>query len=124
MLTKALLFLSIAMMMGLVAQAQQADEQIVWSKAGQLPQKSEQKPHAGLAGAFVGIHNDILLMAGGATFPDKMPWEGGKKVFYNEIFAFKQTKNGLENLPNSVQLLPITVSMLNGDPKLTQTTGY
>lgn len=104
MLMKALFFLSVAMMIGLVTQAQQTDEQIVWSKVGQLPQNSGQKPHSGLAGAFVGIHNNIMLMAGGATFPGKMPWEGGKKVFYNEIFAFKQTKNGLENLPNSTQL--------------------
>lgn len=41
----------------------------------------------GYAGPLVGITNNILVVAGGANFPDKMPWAGGAKKYYNRIFV-------------------------------------
>ncbi len=42
----------------------------------------------GFAGAFAGIHNGHLLAAGGANFPDGvMPWDGGTKVWHDELLA-------------------------------------
>ncbi len=41
----------------------------------------------GMAGLIAGAHGGVLLAAGGANFPDRMPWEGGKKVYYDEIFV-------------------------------------
>jgi len=42
----------------------------------------------GFAGAFAGVHNDYLLPGGGANFPDGvMPWNGGKKVWHDRVFA-------------------------------------
>jgi N-acetylneuraminic acid mutarotase len=41
----------------------------------------------GVAGAIAGAHHGVLIAAGGANFPGKMPWEGGKKVYYDEIFV-------------------------------------
>ena len=41
----------------------------------------------GFAGAFAGTSKDHLLVAGGANFPDKPPWEDGKKVWHDRIFA-------------------------------------
>ena len=41
----------------------------------------------GYAGPVIGIHNDKLLIAGGANFPDAMPWMGGKKQYYKEAFV-------------------------------------
>ena len=41
----------------------------------------------GVAGVIAGVHNGVLIAAGGANFPDKMPWEGGVKVYYDEIFV-------------------------------------
>ncbi|MBR90601.1 MAG: galactose oxidase, partial [Verrucomicrobiales bacterium] len=32
------------------------------------------KDHIGVAGPFVGVHNDVLIVAGGANFPEGMPW--------------------------------------------------
>jgi N-acetylneuraminic acid mutarotase len=43
-------------------------------------------PH-GLAGAFAGVHERHLLAAGGANFPDRMPWDGGTKVWHDAVFA-------------------------------------
>src|SRR5262249_38507109 len=44
----------------------------------------------GFAGLFAGVSNDTLLVAGGANFPDKKPWEGGKKVWYDTVFALEK----------------------------------
>jgi N-acetylneuraminic acid mutarotase len=42
----------------------------------------------GFAGAFAGIHGKHLLAGGGANFPDgTMPWNGGKKVWHDRLFA-------------------------------------
>ena len=41
----------------------------------------------GFAGGFAGVSNHHLLFAGGANFPNKKPWEGGKKVWSEAVFA-------------------------------------
>jgi N-acetylneuraminate epimerase len=41
----------------------------------------------GFAGAFSGVSNGSLVVAGGANFPDKRPWENGTKVWHDGVFA-------------------------------------
>lgn len=42
----------------------------------------------GFAGAFAGVHRNHLIAGGGANFPDgTMPWDGGKKVWHDRLFA-------------------------------------
>ncbi len=43
----------------------------------------------GFAGAFAGISHGTLLVAGGANFPDKKPWEGGQKVWHDNVYALE-----------------------------------
>lgn len=43
-------------------------------------------PVLGYAGPLTGINNERLLIAGGANFPEGMPWLGGKKKYHNEGF--------------------------------------
>lgn len=43
----------------------------------------------GFAGAFIGTVDDYLVVAGGANFPDRKPWEGGTKVWYDDLWALK-----------------------------------
>lgn len=83
--------------------SQSADEQIVWQKAGQLP-AVDGKANPGVAGAFVGVDNEVLIVAGGANFPDKLPWEGGKKAFQQDIFVFKKAGDALQSVPVSMKL--------------------
>jgi N-acetylneuraminate epimerase len=45
----------------------------------------------GFAGSFAGLHNEVLLVGGGANFPDKMPWEGGTKVWHATVFALSKS---------------------------------
>ncbi|WP_193211259.1 kelch repeat-containing protein [Luteolibacter marinus] len=49
----------------------------------------------GFAGAFCGIHRGHLIAAGGANFPDGvMPWDGGKKVWHDQILALDLIASG------------------------------
>jgi N-acetylneuraminic acid mutarotase len=43
----------------------------------------------GFAAPFSGVHADKLIVAGGANFPDKKPWEGGTKVWYDDLFVLE-----------------------------------
>jgi N-acetylneuraminate epimerase len=55
-----------------------------WEQLAPIPDKS------GVAAPFAGVSGDTLLVAGGANFPDKAPWDGGKKVWYDTIYALSQ----------------------------------
>jgi len=49
----------------------------------------------GFAGAFAGVHLGFLLAGGGANFPDGvMPWNGGRKVWHDKLFAIELGKPG------------------------------
>lgn len=63
------------------------------STAGQLPEENGHE-NLGVAGAFAGVHNKAMLVAGGANFPDKMPWLGGKKAYHSTIYAFRKNRDG------------------------------
>ncbi|KAF0176738.1 MAG: Kelch repeat-containing protein [Limisphaerales bacterium] len=55
-----------------------------WSKLPALPDKE------GFASMFAGASGGALLAAGGANFPDKKPWEGGKKIWHDTIFVLEK----------------------------------
>ncbi|NIP55207.1 MAG: sodium/solute symporter, partial [Phycisphaerae bacterium] len=57
-----------------------------WSQLPSLPDP------IGLAGPFVGVSNDILIIAGGANFPDGPPWEGNPKVWHDKAFVLTDPK--------------------------------
>ena len=60
---------------------------LTWIELPPVPPAPGQREQAGLAGPFVGVHNDALIVAGGANFPDKLPWQGGKKVWWADAFV-------------------------------------
>lgn len=65
---------------------------IKWEIAGELPATSGQPRSLGVAGPITGVHNEMMIVGGGANFPGSMPWEGGKKSYSSELFVFKKTK--------------------------------
>ncbi|MBX2874299.1 MAG: sodium/solute symporter [Saprospiraceae bacterium] len=74
-----------------------------WSHWPTLPPAPGETQSHGLAGAFMGIHENVLIVAGGANFPDGPAWEGGGKVFHDAIYLFdiqedKWIKNKLFHL--------------------------
>ena len=52
-----------------------------WSPLPALPDPE------GFAAMFAGVSHEMLLVAGGANFPDKRPWEGGTKTWYDDVWA-------------------------------------
>lgn len=52
-----------------------------WKALPPLPDSS------GFAGSFAGVSGGALIVAGGTNFPDKMPWQGGTKTWYDHVFA-------------------------------------
>lgn len=64
-----------------------------WEKLPAMPDAH------GFAGVYAGVvtdgsGGDTLLVAGGANFPDKAPWDGGKKVYHQGVFALPLVEGG------------------------------
>jgi N-acetylneuraminate epimerase len=69
-------------LMSLIFTVSAAD--LAWSPLPALPDER------GFAGSFAGVVDGRLMVAGGTHFIDKMPWEGGKKVWYDTIFGLEK----------------------------------
>lgn len=81
--------------------------QINWSQHTVLP-GIDGKPSLGYAGPVTGFIADTIIVAGGANFPDSMPWLGGKKKYYNEVYIYVKKDTGLQYLYQ--QALPDTIA--------------
>lgn len=55
-----------------------------WKRLPSLPDQE------GFAAPFAGVSHDALIVAGGANFPEKKPWDGGTKVWYDAIFVLEK----------------------------------
>lgn len=94
--------------------AQEGRTLISWENRASLP------TDLGINGAFIGQHNGVILIAGGANFPNKPVWEGGQKQWYNTIYALSKDGKGNWEVISSVQKLPkplaygVAVSTLHG----------
>ncbi|MFO7937819.1 MAG: sodium/solute symporter [Kiritimatiellia bacterium] len=57
---------------------------ISWSQLTEIPDS------IGLGGAFVGLHNNALIIAGGTNFPEGPPWKNGPKAWHKSIYVLEQ----------------------------------
>jgi N-acetylneuraminic acid mutarotase len=67
-----------------------------WAELVPLPPHVPGAVQPGVAGPFAGLHGNTLIVAGGANFPDTMPWHGGRKKYHNEIYML-QLPSGMED---------------------------
>lgn len=67
--------------------AQQIPVPIRWSIAAHLPADIQM----GIAGPVAGTSEDMLLVGGGANFPDKMPWDGGAKKYHDQLYVYDRS---------------------------------
>jgi SSS family solute:Na+ symporter len=44
----------------------------------------------GVGGPLAGVTDDVLIIAGGANFPDAPPWEGGAKVWSDRVWVLER----------------------------------
>jgi N-acetylneuraminic acid mutarotase len=54
-----------------------------WRQLPPLPDRE------GFAGPLAGTSGGALIVAGGANFPDRRPWEGGTKRWYDSIYVLE-----------------------------------
>ena len=67
-----------------VAAAQSDTSNLNWKQLLPVPDR------VGLAAPFAGVSGDALIVAGGANFPGKMPWEGGQKVWHDAVYVLTE----------------------------------
>lgn len=60
------------------------DTTLNWRQLPPLPD-----PH-GFAAPYVGASNGAVLLAGGANFPDRQLWNGGRKVWHDSVFVLER----------------------------------
>ncbi len=63
---------------------------VKWKLAALLPATNGESKSLGFAGAINGVNKNVLIIAGGANFPNGMPWEGGKKYYSIEIHVLQK----------------------------------
>ncbi|WP_170157108.1 galactose oxidase [Roseimicrobium gellanilyticum] len=81
-----LFLLSLALSLPLMSHAQSSPALPIlnWSQLSNLPDKE------GFAAMHAGVSGSALLVAGGANFPGKRPWEGGTKIWYDDIWVLEK----------------------------------
>ncbi|MBN8861433.1 MAG: hypothetical protein J0H29_23815 [Sphingobacteriales bacterium] len=62
-----------------------------WKQIGSLTALGK----SGVAGPVTGISNDALIVGGGADFPETLPWVGGKKKYYDEVYIYELRADSL-----------------------------
>ena len=80
----------------LSANVSKADNGFTFDSFPDLPPLEPNSVQEGVAGHYAGISNNALIIAGGANFPEKRPWDGGLKVYYEDIYVLPLEKNGQE----------------------------
>lgn len=69
----------------------------------------------GFAGAFAGVSGRALIVAGGANFPERMPWEGGRKVWHDDVFILERPDGAWRSGFKLPRALGYGVSVTTGD---------
>lgn len=86
-----------------------AVDALVWKQLPPIPDA------LGVAAPFAGAGGGALLVAGGANFPGKMPWEGGKKVWLDRVWALEKADGAWREAGKLPRALGYGVSVTHGD---------
>lgn len=68
----------------------------------------------GRAATIAGVSEGALLVAGGTNFPDKMPWDGGKKAWHGDIFLLERPDSEWRKIGDLPRPLGHAVSLQTG----------
>ncbi|MBS1757483.1 MAG: hypothetical protein JSU03_09410 [Bacteroidetes bacterium] len=103
-LTIALSAITMLVSENTTAQKKKNTSSIKWKIAAEMESSKGSKKALGYAGPVTGISHNALLVGGGSNFPDSMPWQGGKKKYYNELYVFIKKKSQLVPFKKSFNL--------------------
>jgi N-acetylneuraminate epimerase len=84
--------------------AELAGPSLHWEKLPPLPNP------AGLGSPYAGVSDGALLVAGGANFPEAPPWAGGKKRWYDAVYALSGPKGEWKAVGNLMRPMGYGVS--------------
>jgi solute:Na+ symporter, SSS family len=79
---------------------------LIWKKVATLPHEVETGESKGYAGMFAGTHQEMIILAGGANFPNQPPWKGGEKQWSNNISVLKKTGDDYQWVSSGEYHLP------------------
>lgn len=80
-----------------------------WQRLPSLPDRY------GVAGAFAGMAGGQLLVAGGTNFPEIKPWDGGKKIWHDTVYALANPNGKWREVGKLPRALGYGVSATVGD---------
>ena len=75
-----------------------------WEKLPPLPK------HAALGWPYAGVTEGALLVAGGANFPEAPPWAGGKKHWYDTVYALPDPQGSWKKVGKLIRPMGYGVS--------------
>lgn len=84
-----------------------------WTTLPPNPELEQDEFHGsqpGLAGAYSGMSDGVMIVAGGANFPYDVPWEGGEKVYWDQIYVLKADGQDTANWLSSDVRLPVNMA--------------
>ena len=81
-------------LMALFSPSSRGAPALTWGMLPQLPPSPGRTVQPGVAGPFVGVHHGALIVAGGANFPDRPPWDGGVKAWWDDVFVLQRDAGG------------------------------
>lgn len=85
-------------------QSQNTNEIFNWDFEQNIPN------NVGLNGSFTGIHNNALIIAGGANFPNVPVWDGGKKVWHKSVYVLEKNGDSSQWVSNVSFQLPNAIA--------------
>ena len=97
------------LIVGYMIAAKNVLSQPVWKNLPALPDSK------GWAGMYAGVSNGLLFCMGGANFPGKLPWEGGKKKWYDHIYLLNERRNWIQLKERLPAALGYGVSVSDGN---------
>jgi solute:Na+ symporter, SSS family len=65
---------------GVILTASRSRAGLAWETLPEIPDRT------GLAAPFAGVAGGGLVVAGGANFPEAAPWDGGAKIWHDQVF--------------------------------------
>lgn len=77
-------------------------------------------PSMGVAGPVTGVLQNHLIVAGGANFPNGMPWKGGSKTYQDQIFVYRR----IPQKENQQQTSPLALELVSQDQQLPEPIAY
>jgi N-acetylneuraminate epimerase len=80
-----------------------------WKQLPSLPEP------LGVAAPFAGVSHGALLVAGGAHFPDKMPWDGGQKKWVDNLWMLAKPDGTWKEIGKLPRPLGYGISVTHGN---------